>query len=393
MKKTARNQHRLDSLACGQVEIEQQGKEQEEAGDLGVKLPSVLEGQCAYIGDVGHDGAVVGVLARLRRRTTVAGSRSSPRWRSAEEIGFADVESLVEECGAGLGQGRTFTSKFAGSLVDGRSFRGGLGTGPVDGEEQVDVWVASEVSDDGADGADMELEPLGELIGCCVFVEVGAADLIVALAGEWGCWNRRASSWERAIAVGSQMRQVVGPRGTSWEGFHPGGRRKAMCEKSKNGRGSGRRNLRRGNEGEGKEARMVADRGQLAEMESTACGPQKLSEPGITVRSTEDNWVRKRQVQRLRKSNQLHTPPPLNKQAKFFRLCDLLFLTSYDSAVQISLTAENHSVCRCSPGCSTSQDPASYLAGMDVNPCTAGTIWLVLPQDALDQDWCRQPGC
>ena len=48
----------------GQVEVEQQGKEQEEAGDLGAELPPVLEGQCADVGDVGHDGAVVGVLTR-----------------------------------------------------------------------------------------------------------------------------------------------------------------------------------------------------------------------------------------------------------------------------------------------------------------------------------------
>ena len=33
----------------------------------------------ADVGDVGHDGAVAGELARLRRRASIAGSRSSRR--------------------------------------------------------------------------------------------------------------------------------------------------------------------------------------------------------------------------------------------------------------------------------------------------------------------------
>src|SRR5271170_3137937 len=104
----------------------------------------------------------------------------------AEEIGFADVESLFEECGVSLGQGAALMAEFAGPLMDRRAFWGGLGTGPVDAEERVDVGVASEVSDDGADGVDMELKPLGELASGCAFVEVGSADLVAALwRGVW----------------------------------------------------------------------------------------------------------------------------------------------------------------------------------------------------------------
>jgi hypothetical protein len=76
----------------------------------------------------------------------------------AEEIRFADVESLLKERGAGLGQGRPLAAEFAGLLVDCRAFWGGLGTGPIGVKERADVWVASEVSDDGPDGADMEFE-------------------------------------------------------------------------------------------------------------------------------------------------------------------------------------------------------------------------------------------
>ena len=47
----------------------------------------------------------------------------------------------------------------------------------------VDVWVASEVADDGPDGADLELKPLGEFVGGRAFEEVGAADLVAALGG------------------------------------------------------------------------------------------------------------------------------------------------------------------------------------------------------------------
>ena len=99
----------------------------------------------------------------------------------AEEIGFADVESLLEECGVDLGQGVALVAEFAGPLMDRRAFWGGLGTGPVDGEERVDIGVASEVSDDGPDGVDLELEAFSELSGGCAFVEVSPADLVASL--------------------------------------------------------------------------------------------------------------------------------------------------------------------------------------------------------------------
>ena len=55
----------------GQVEVQEHGEEEEEAGDLGRESSSVLEGQRADVGDVGHDGAVAGELSRLRRRATI----------------------------------------------------------------------------------------------------------------------------------------------------------------------------------------------------------------------------------------------------------------------------------------------------------------------------------
>jgi hypothetical protein len=99
----------------------------------------------------------------------------------AEEIGFADVESLFEERGVSLGQGVALMAEFAGPLLDRRAFGGGLGTGPVDAEERADVRVASEVSDDGADGVDLELEPFRELAGGRAVVEVSPADLVASL--------------------------------------------------------------------------------------------------------------------------------------------------------------------------------------------------------------------
>ena len=70
--------------------------------------------------------------------------------------------------------------------LDRRAFRGGLATGPVGGEEGAEVGVAREVADDGADGADMELKPLGELVGGGALEEVGAADLVAALGRRVG---------------------------------------------------------------------------------------------------------------------------------------------------------------------------------------------------------------
>src|SRR5512135_1276083 len=64
----------------------------------------------------------------------------------AEEIGFADVESLLEECGVGLGQGLPLAAEFAGSVLDRRAFRGVFGTGPVGGRAFVEVSAADLVA-------------------------------------------------------------------------------------------------------------------------------------------------------------------------------------------------------------------------------------------------------
>ena len=55
--------------------------------------------------------------------------------------------------------------KVIGTSLDRLAFRGGLATERRGGEEGVDIGVACEVVDDGSDGADMELEALGELVG------------------------------------------------------------------------------------------------------------------------------------------------------------------------------------------------------------------------------------
>ena len=101
-----------------------------------------------------------------------------------EEIRFADVEPLPLERGADLGQGGPLAAEFAGPLVDGITFRGGLATGPGGGEERVDVGVASEVADDRSNGTDMKRKPLGDFLGGCLIVEVSRTDLVVALSWE-----------------------------------------------------------------------------------------------------------------------------------------------------------------------------------------------------------------
>ena len=69
-------------------------------------------------------------------------------------------------------------AKLAGSLVNRIAFRGRLGAGLGGREKRVDVWVASEVADDGSYRAGVKMKPLGDLIGGCGFVKVGAADLV-----------------------------------------------------------------------------------------------------------------------------------------------------------------------------------------------------------------------
>ena len=114
-------------------------------------------------------------------RTTLASRGQARAAEEAEEIRFADVEPLPLEGGADVSQGGPLAAKFAGSLVNRIAFRGRLATGPGGGEERVDVGVASEVADDRSNGADMKMKPLGDFIGGCGLVEVGAADLVVTL--------------------------------------------------------------------------------------------------------------------------------------------------------------------------------------------------------------------
>ena len=83
--------------------------------------------------------------------------------------------------GAEVGEGRAWAAEGAGTFLNRLAFRGGLATERLGGKEGVDVGVVREVVDDGSDGADMELEPLGELVGGGILKEVGAAELVVTL--------------------------------------------------------------------------------------------------------------------------------------------------------------------------------------------------------------------
>ena len=114
-----------------QIEVQQQGKEQEEAGHLGGELPSVLEEQGADVGDVGNDGTIVGEFARLRRRTTLASRGQARAAEEAEEIRFADVEALALERGADVGQGGPLAAEFAGPLLIASRFGDVLRPGPT----------------------------------------------------------------------------------------------------------------------------------------------------------------------------------------------------------------------------------------------------------------------
>src|SRR5271157_1960479 len=114
----------------GQVEVEHQGKEQEETGDLSGELPSVFEGQRPDIGEVGHEGTVVGVSTRLPQGTTLASRGQAGAAQDPEEIRFADVEPFALERGVNVCQGGSLAAEFAGLLVDGITFRGCLGAGP-----------------------------------------------------------------------------------------------------------------------------------------------------------------------------------------------------------------------------------------------------------------------
>ena len=66
--------------------------------------------------------------ARRRTRKRYDSLTSNPSWKY----------------GAGFGQGLRLASEFASPVLDCDAFRGGFGAGPLDGEEGVDIWVASE---------------------------------------------------------------------------------------------------------------------------------------------------------------------------------------------------------------------------------------------------------
>jgi hypothetical protein len=85
------------------------------------------------------------------------------------------------ERGADVGQGSALAAKGPGTFLDRLAFRGGLATELPGGEEGIDVGAAREVVDERADGADMELEPLGELVGGGTLEEGGAAEFVATL--------------------------------------------------------------------------------------------------------------------------------------------------------------------------------------------------------------------
>src|SRR5262249_25260540 len=108
------------------------------------------------VGDLGHEGAVVGGISRLREGTTLASRRQAGMAQDPEEIRFADVEPLALERGADVGQGGPLAAKLASPPVDGITFRGSLAAGPGGGEERVDIRIPREVTDDRSNGCDRQ---------------------------------------------------------------------------------------------------------------------------------------------------------------------------------------------------------------------------------------------
>ena len=78
-------------------------------------------------------------------------------------------------------EGAALTAEGTGTFRDCLAFRGGLATEWLGGKEGVEVGVVVAVVDDGSDSADMELEPLGELVGGGPLEEGGAAEFVAAL--------------------------------------------------------------------------------------------------------------------------------------------------------------------------------------------------------------------
>ena len=165
---------------------------------------------------------------------TLPGRGQARAAEDAEEIRFADVEALAvgawRGCRPGwsLGGGARRPVRWIASR-----FGEVLRPGPDGGEEGVDVGVASEVADDGSDGADMEMKSLGELVGGCGFVEVSAADLVATLGRGIGLLEQAREFLGASHRCWVPNRQVIWPRGTPWERFDPRGRGSRRPEKSK----------------------------------------------------------------------------------------------------------------------------------------------------------------
>jgi hypothetical protein len=165
-----------------QVKVQQQGKKEKKTGHLGRELPPVVEDQPADIGNVWYNGTILRVLARLRVRATVSPHGQPVALQEAEEVRFADVDSLLFQGGSDVGQAGSLAAKRASPLADRGAFWGDLGPRPSSGEDQVNVGVASEIADNGSNGSDMKMKPLGDVIGGCGFVEVSATDLVASLS-------------------------------------------------------------------------------------------------------------------------------------------------------------------------------------------------------------------
>ena len=75
--------------SLGQIEVQQQGDEQKEAGHLGEELPSFSERQLPHVGDIGHYGTVVSKLTRRRVQMTLSCCGQARALKEAEEVRFA----------------------------------------------------------------------------------------------------------------------------------------------------------------------------------------------------------------------------------------------------------------------------------------------------------------
>ena len=162
-----------------QIQVQQQRKEQEEASDLARELPSLFEHQLSVVGDLWHDGTILGVLTGLRCDAALPRSSHTFRAEEAEEVRFTNIESVLARGRCGCRSAWHLDGEARGA-VDCITFRGRLGTRLRGGEKRVDVWVVREVTDDGADRAGVKMKSLGDLVSGRGLVKVGTADFIVS---------------------------------------------------------------------------------------------------------------------------------------------------------------------------------------------------------------------